>query len=67
MGHSALRFTMGIREIEEEIAHLSERISELRSLQRRQQHLSFVTTHLEDHISKLQQRITALRGQANSV
>ena len=57
---------MDAREIEEEIAQLSERISELRALQRGQQHLAFVAKHLEEHITKLQQRITTLRGHVSS-
>lgn len=61
----ARSFVMNIREIEEEIALLSERVSELRSLQYRQQHLAFVATHLEDHIIKLQQRIASLRRQVD--
>ncbi len=56
---------MKISEIEEEIALLTERVWELRLLQRRQQHLAFVASHLEDHIMKLQQRIAHLRRQTS--
>ena len=54
---------MTIQEIETEIARLSERIAELRSLQQGQKHLPFITSHLQEHIEKLQQRIADLRGQ----
>jgi len=51
------------QETEIEIARLSERIAELRSLQQGQKHLPFITTHLQEHIDKLQQRIAALRKE----
>ena len=54
---------MTIQEIEIEIARLSERIAELRSLQQGQKHLPFITSHLQEHIEKLQQRISDLRSQ----
>jgi len=50
------------QEIELEIARLSERIAELRSLQQGQKHLPFITSHLQEHIDKLQQRIVELSG-----
>lgn len=54
---------MTIQEIEIEIARLSERIAELRSLQQGQKHLPFITSHLQEPIEKLQQRISDLRSQ----
>jgi hypothetical protein len=50
------------QEIEVEIARLSERIAELRSLQQGQKHLPFIASHIQEHIDKLQQRIVELRG-----
>lgn len=54
---------MNQQEIELEIARLSERIAELRSLQQGQKHLPFITSHLQEHIEKLQQRIDTLRQE----
>ena len=54
---------MDQQEVELEIARLSERIAELRSLQQGQKHLPFITSHLQEHIEKLQQRIETLRGE----
>jgi len=54
---------MNQQEIELEIARLSERITELRSLQKGQKHLPFITSHLQEHIDKLQQRIDTLRSE----
>ena len=54
---------MDQQEVELEIARLSERIAELRSLQQGQKHLPFITSHLQEHIDKLQQRIDSLRGE----
>ncbi len=51
------------QEIEVEIARLSERIEELRSLQKGQRHLAFISSHLQEHIDKLQQKIAELRGR----
>jgi len=42
---------------QQEIEFLTDRIQQLRALQRSQKHLSFVTAHLQDHIDKLQARI----------
>lgn len=55
---------MTTHDIEAEIARLSRRITELRSLQQGQKHLPFITSHLEEHIQKLEQRIAELRRQA---
>jgi len=51
-------------EAEQELRLLTERIQQLRRLQESQQHLSFVTRHLQDHIDKLQNRIRQLHGEA---
>jgi len=52
---------MNIQEIEAEIARLNERIADLRSLQNGQKHLPFITSHLQEHIDKLQQQVADLR------
>lgn len=57
---------MKTNEIETEVARLSERITELRSLQRGQKHLPFIVSHLEEHIEKIRQRIAELRKKAAS-
>lgn len=54
---------MNVQEIEAEIARLSGRVTELRSLQERQKHLPFITSHLQEHIEKLEERIADLQGQ----
>jgi predicted nucleic acid-binding Zn-ribbon protein len=57
---------MDIKEIEAEIARLNERIEELRSLQNGQKHLPFITSHLQEHIDQLKQRVAALRGRTDA-
>jgi len=52
---------MDNRKIEAEVARLSERILELRSLQQGQKHLPFIASHLEEHIETLKRRIVELK------
>ena len=49
---------------EMEIARLTDRIAELRSLQQGQKHLPFITSHLEEHIRTLEQRVADLLDEA---
>ncbi len=54
------------QQIEQEVARLTERIEELRALQRGQKHLPFIASHLEEHIVKLQQRLAELQRELAS-
>lgn len=47
-------------DLQREITVLAERIRRLRALQHSQQHLPFVANHLQEHIDKLEARISEL-------